>query len=245
MDDSAQEVIGRGQVAEVLAHGPHVLKRYLYPGAKAEVLREAAILAALEPLGLPVPAVLEVVESAGRWGLVMTRAPGRAFAEAMMADASTIPAHVEAMVALQRRIHSQSPASLPSHKAKLAAALARAPLSEAVRQGLLQTLAALPSGDRLCHLDFHPGNIIGDPKSAMIVDWLDAAIGDPAADVCRSHVLMHPVSSELADAYLSAYTDSAGRDRAEVMRWRPVIAGARLAEKVSAFEPYLRSLLEE
>ena len=75
---SDRELIGRGKVAEVFAHGEHVLKLYLSPDAKPEALREAAILAAIEPLGLPVPAVIDVGRYDDRWGLVMTKAAGPA-----------------------------------------------------------------------------------------------------------------------------------------------------------------------
>jgi hypothetical protein len=36
----------------------------------------------------------------------------------------------------------------------------------------------------------------------------------------------------MADAYLAAYTTASGIDPAAISAWRPVIAGARLAEGV-------------
>jgi aminoglycoside phosphotransferase (APT) family kinase protein len=239
-----RELIGSGKVAEVFAQGEHVLKLYRAADAKPEVLREAAILASIEPLGLPVPAVIDVGRYDDRWGLVMTRVAGRPFLDVMMSDAATVPAHIDAMVSLHERIHSHSVRTLPSHKAKLAAAIRRtASLSEALRARLLETLAALPAGERLCHLDFHPANILGEPGNAMVVDWLDASLGDPAADVCRSHVIIHPHAPAMADAYLAAYTAASGVDPAEIQAWRPVIAGARLAEGVPETD-YLVALAE-
>src|SRR5215475_12266456 len=32
----------------------------------------------------------------------------------------------------------------------------------------------MPDGDRLCHGDFHPLNILGNTLDPMIIDWLDA-----------------------------------------------------------------------
>lgn len=239
-----REQIGSGKVAEVFAHGEHVLKLYIDDGAKAQVFREAATLAAIEPLGLPVPAVIDVGRYDGRWGLVMTRAPGRTFLEAMMADAAVVPDHLQAMVALQVRIHGHAVRTLPSHKAKLGAAIRKAPLlSDALRARLLERLASLPAGESLCHLDFHPGNIIGTPQSAMVVDWLDASLGDPAADACRSHVLLTPHVPAMADAYLAAYVAASAVEAPAIEAWRPVIAGARLAEGVPETD-YLLALAE-
>ena len=238
------DVIGRGKVAEVVAHGPHVLKAYLDAGAKREVFREAAILSAIEAFGLPTPRAIEAAEFNGRWGLVMTRAPGKPFLEAMLADVSAVPTHLEAMVRLHRQIHSHVVPILPPHKAKLADALGRATrLGNEHRAKLTEALHALPTGRQLCHLDFHPLNIIGTPDDAMVIDWLDASAGDPAADVCRTLVLLTPHVPQVAEAYVDAYIAASGLTRTSVLAWRPVIAGARLAEGVPE-EDYLMSLAE-
>ena len=39
-------------------------------------------------------------------------------------------------------------------------------------------------------VDFHPKNLLGSLSHAKIIDWLDACQGDPAADVCRSYLLV-------------------------------------------------------
>jgi aminoglycoside phosphotransferase (APT) family kinase protein len=239
------EVIGRGKVAEVVVRGPHVLKAYFDPAAKREVFREAAILSAIETFDLPTPRAIEAGQYDGRWGLVMTRAPGKPFLEAMLADPAAVPAHIAAMVRLHRSIHSHVIPMLPPHKAKLADALGRAArLSDAHRGKLLDALDTLPTGRTLCHLDYHPLNIIGTPDDAMVIDWLDASAGDPAADVCRTLVLLTPHVPEIAELYLATYVVASGLSPDAVLAWRPVIAGARLAEGVPE-EDYLMSLVEE
>jgi aminoglycoside phosphotransferase (APT) family kinase protein len=65
-----------------------------------------------------------------------------------------------------------------------------------------------------------------------VLDWVDAALGDPAADVCRSSVLIRSVSAELAEAYVEAYVAMTDMDRARIEAWLPIVAGARLAEGV-------------
>ena len=103
----------------------------------------------------------------------------------------------------------------------------------AARQRVLRDgLAELADGDRLCHGDFHPWNILGPLDSAMVVDWLDASRGNPASDVCRSYVLMKHAAPELASAYLELYAAIGGTSRDEVLAWMPFVAAARLAEDV-------------
>jgi aminoglycoside phosphotransferase (APT) family kinase protein len=87
-------------------------------------------------------------------------------------------------------------------------------------------------GDRLRHGDFHPQNIVGPIGRETILDWLDASRGDPAADVCRTYVLIKPVSEELAAAYVEAYAALGNVSRDDIMNWLPLVAAARLAEGV-------------
>jgi len=245
MKDEPGELIGRGARAEVFAQGALALKLYLEGEDKAQAFREAATLSAIETLGLPVPAVHEVRRHKGRWGVLMTRAEGASFDGPMRADPASLPDRLDEMVRLHRAVHAHSaPPSLPNQKAKMAAAIRRAPtLEEDQRQALLAELAALPEGDWLCHGDFHPLNLIGAIGRATIVDWLDATSGHPAADLCRSFVLIHPVVSDLAEAYLERYCAAAGLARGAVMAWLPVTAAARLAEGIAAESKALHALV--
>jgi aminoglycoside phosphotransferase (APT) family kinase protein len=137
------------------------------------------------------------------------------------------------MALLQLRVHSHPGTQLASLKARLAANIRQATMLGEMRQNdLLDRLAARPEGDRLCHGDFHPWNILGPLGREVLVDWLDASRGDPAADVCRSYVLISPSSPELASAYVDAYAELSGGSRDRILAWLPFVAAARLAEGV-------------
>jgi aminoglycoside phosphotransferase (APT) family kinase protein len=49
--------------------------------------------------------------------------------------------------------------------------------------------AAPAPGDRLVHLDLHPMNVLMTPAGPMVIDWSNAAAGDPAFDVADTWVL--------------------------------------------------------
>jgi phosphotransferase family enzyme len=51
-------------------------------------------------------------------------------------------------------------------------------------------LAPVGSGDRLVHLDLHPLNVIIGPAGPVVIDWTNAARGDPAADVGLAWLLV-------------------------------------------------------
>ena len=227
------KLLGKGKEAEVFQCGDHVLKLYKAHAPKSSAFREAANLAIAERLGLPAPVALGVQSRRDRWGVAMTLAAGESFGAAMTRDPTQSPSYLQSMARLQRHIHACPAVELASMKARLSANIERSTMLGPIRQrSLLDGLAALPDGDILCHGDFHPWNILGPADDAIVVDWLDACRGDPAADVCRSFVLMRHSAPDLATRYVKANTAIGGKSGDDISAWLPFIAAARLAEGV-------------
>jgi hypothetical protein len=90
MSEIKGRLLATGQRAEVFVWGDRVLKLYRSAAAKNTAFREAAIHAAVEALGLPVPTVWCVQEIDGRWGIVFDRVSGVSFAEQMWGDVGAI-----------------------------------------------------------------------------------------------------------------------------------------------------------
>lgn len=220
------KLLGRGQVAEVFEFGPHAIKLFRSARGKVSAFREAATLVTLEGSGLPVPVVHEIGCFGGRWGLVISRAPDSPI---------PFPADPATLASLHVRLHKLHGARLGSLKQKLALEIGRAALlSLPESRALLSYLAELPDGDRLCHGDFHPGNIMGSSDEPFVVDWVDATQGAPEADACRSYLLALHNLPDFAEPYLSAYAALSGVPRDAVLAWLPVLAAARLSENVVA-----------
>lgn len=225
--------LGSGKEADVYEYGEAALKLYRRGSAKAAAFREASNLAILEPLAVPTPRIHAVGEYDDRWGLLMDRAQGPSFAEQMKSEAPT--AYIEQLARLHLRIHAQPGTGLPSLKARLATNIQRiGHLSPDSRDRLLRQLDHLPDGNRLCHGDFHPWNVVGSGDGAMILDWLDACSGAPEADVCRSYVLIHHVDPVTAAEYVDTYVRLGGADASAINAWLAPVAAARLAEGVPA-----------
>jgi aminoglycoside phosphotransferase (APT) family kinase protein len=84
----------------------------------------------------------------------------------------------------------------------------------------------------LCHGDYHIFNLIFREGHVTIIDWVDASAGDARADAYRTYLLYSQHSEELAELYLRLYCDKSGIQQDEIFLWGPIIAGARLSEKV-------------
>src|SRR5262245_50343056 len=113
-------LLGAGKEAEVFEFGEHAVKLYRTSAPKSSAFREAANLAAAERQGLAAPDVIEVRQFDGRWGIVMSRAEGRPFADAMR-DAAGASTHLAAMAALHSHMHSRTGTGLAGLKERLSA----------------------------------------------------------------------------------------------------------------------------
>ncbi|NLF01393.1 MAG: phosphotransferase [Anaerolineales bacterium] len=267
MTDVAHEpsIIARGRTADVLVWTPGtVLKLFHTWFPEAAVRHEARMAHAVHAAGLPVPAAGEVIEHDGRLGLIYERVDGRSMDAEMLAHPWRLPQLTRLLADLHARIHAVgSIPELPCQRKRLVSRITTAPgLSETQRQAALEALAALPDGDRLCHGDFHFGNVLLTARGPIIVDWIDAVIGNPLADVARTVVLANGSMSMLRSrvkraaltwrtrAYthcvLALETKGAQADRrqqaqAEYRAWLPVVAAARLDEGIQEIAPWLLS----
>src|SRR6516164_3117495 len=160
MSKTAGRLLAAGNVAEVFEWGSGVVKLYRSPAAKQAAFREAANHAAVEAMGLPVPAVWGVQRIDARWGIVFDRVKHAPLAEQMQEDPTAMPHYLETLAALQARIHAQPASQFSSLKLRLAANIARVNVLDEPRKRVLLTRLADPEGDRLCHGDFHPINVL-------------------------------------------------------------------------------------
>jgi len=102
------------------------------------------------------------VHDAGDGYLVMDRVEGKA----MLDDA--IPFRIGRNAKVLARLHEQ---------------LHRIPAPDWVPDALLP-------GDRLLHRDLHPLNVLISPDGPVVIDWSNAARGDPSYDVADVWVLL-------------------------------------------------------
>lgn len=238
------EPIAAGNTAKIYVDGGRLIKVFdgRYPEGAAEYEANKQRLA--YDLGLPVPEVLEVTRIDGRQVLVMEYVEGPTLGALIEREPNRTEALLMQSIDVQRAVHGCVPrGALESMTEKLTRQIGQAKaLSVNRRAQLLGRLNVLPTGDRLCHGDFHVYNLIKAKDRIVIIDWADASIGNPHADVYRTFLLYAQVSTELADGYLRLFCERSGDRREEIMAWAPVIAGARLSEHMEPHrtEPLIR-----
>ena len=86
MNERIARLLAVGNVAEVFEWGARAVKLYQSTAAKPGAIREAAIHAAAEAMGLPVPKVWSRQQIGGRW-LSVDRVKQASFAEQKLNNA--------------------------------------------------------------------------------------------------------------------------------------------------------------
>lgn len=83
---------------------------------------------------------------------------------------------------------------------------------------------------RLLHGDYWPGNVLWDGDGLVaVIDWEDAALGDPLTDVACARVELCCAHGEaLADAFTAAYARVAALDHARLPWWDLFVSSAAL-----------------
>lgn len=253
-----------GRTAEVFAWTDASVIKLIRPGFSDELVEDEARAAGrVTALGLAAPRFIGLERVGGRIGLVYERVEGPSMLDRLLARPYRLGALPAALAELHATMHGRSGAGLPDALDALRAAIDRsglsAPIRAAARDRLIR-LARLGDGGALVHGDYHPGNVLMSERGPVVIDWMTASSGAPAADVVRTlfllrdsrgdigmswprRVLVELMRRRFASAYLRRYRRLRPLTDDELRAWRLPILVARAAEGVPGEEAILRRLI--
>lgn len=258
-----REVLGVGRTAQVLADDDDAVVKLFFDWVPIHLIdAEEHATATAIAAGAPAPSLLGRVEWEGRAGLVLERLDGPSMLAQLTAHPLQIVTLARRLARLQTQIHACRGFGLPQLRGQLRSRIeSAAGLSSRARAWSLARLDTLPDGDHLLHGDLHPDNVILTTRGAIAIDWMAAARGDRAADAARTALILElgspppglPAMRRALIAtgrrafralWLGAYVRASMVRRAEVAAWRPVVAAARLAEKIHEERRRLCAIVE-
>lgn len=268
--------IASGATADVYACLPGwVLKLFQQRIGAAEVEHErcaaqAAFALTRDANAFRIPAVGGLVRLGDRYGLLYAQVEGGTLQEALFNTSTRLPDQfAQQLASLHSKLHalpvssSLGSAGLTRQSERLRHAIQHAgDVSAAQRKQALDMLERLDGGVIcLCHGDFHLGNIlVTASEPPAIIDWNDASLGNPLADVARSSLLIcfgeqlsateplaptgftikeyETLRQDFNRAYLETYSslNGLGDLRPKLAPWLQIVATARLNENISTYE---------
>lgn len=247
-------LIGAGRQAEILEWGEgRALKLYRRAEAEGDARLEAENTRCAHRAGASAPAVYEAVSLEGRPGVVYERVEGPTMLARLIAQPWRVNGLARQMAEVHAHMHRCSGAGLPAQADRVRGLAqwiaAQSIFAPALKATLLRAAHALPDGDRLCHGDLHPDNVLLTARGPRVIDWMNAWCGHPLADVARTSVILSlgdpppgfvqrvfiAVFRSLFQAlylrhYFDAQTDYA---RADLRAWELPLAVARLADGIA------------
>jgi aminoglycoside phosphotransferase (APT) family kinase protein len=255
--------IAEGREAEMFALDDERVLRLYRGDVPAEwIERGLASASAAAEAGIRVPRIYGREQVDGRPAVIMERIPGTD----LLTEVSRKPWRVRSIGSLCGRVHAamnklEAPPSLETNHTRFRRILSAREVPEHYKAAALAALDKLPEGDRLCHGDFHPGNVMMKDGEAVVIDWSNGARSAPEADYVRSTIMYAmgelPPGSPLlirfgalfarrllTGAYFSAYHRGYKPDPDLVRAWRLPVAVVRITEGIEAELPKLTKYID-
>ncbi len=255
-------LLAEGRTAEIFAWGEdQVLKLYRPEFPLTDVEYEYRKALASQETGFAVPAVGEMVKVDGRAGITYQRVEGITMLQALKDTPWKVLPLTRQLAALHADMHERSASDLPNAHEVLTYKINHAPpLDQKTKTILIEYVRQLPKDDKLLHGDFHPDNILLTPDGPVIIDWIDATMGHPLADVARTSLLAriaNPPPSTLWEKvinlfsglfhriYINHYFRLSPYEEKDLLPWLLPVTAGRLSEEIPHETDTLVSLVED
>ena len=194
---SERKEIGRGRQSIVYEWRGYAYKVFqgprLYERAEYEIYIQEQIL----KTSLNIPRVYPS-EFVGT--IKMDYIKGISLGEKMLTQHSMTEG-IESLLKIQKQIHDIKDINLPELKARVNGQIMKADISFQDKNKATNCLSEMKNGNVLCHMDFHPYNIIENKDTFYIIDWANASIGNPVFDYARTYVILNEYDKELSCYY--------------------------------------------
>ncbi|EMK02036.1 MULTISPECIES: phosphotransferase family protein [unclassified Leptospira] len=238
-----------GRSAEILEYGPSkILKLFFKDTPSSEVDTEYSNSKIAFSAGTTSMKCHEKVKIGDRQGLVFDRLDGISLTKLPDKKPLTFFSLSTILADLHLDLHNKKTKKMKDVRSEAVKTLSREPLSflsKEEKKTAKQLLESLPDGSSVLHLDFHPEDVVVTKESYVIIDWMTALKGDPAADVASTVFLFQDaelwpgtpflkilfytvVRKFILKGYLKRYLSVSGMDWKEVERWRLPILIFRL-----------------
>ena len=254
--------IARGRTAEVYTWSEHQVLKLFYDWVSLEpVQREFDITQLAFQGGAPVPQAFDLINTTDRYGIIYERVSGPTLLQLLIRKPWQVKKLSRQLADLHFAIHQIPLDGISSYRERWYSQIERVPnLAQVVKEKLKTVVLDIPEINQLCHFDFHPDQIVFTQRGALILDWMTACRGDPAADIARTQILLTigkppdaswgmrlfaDVLGSVANLhYLRRYMElDPATTHEKVQTWLAPVAAVRLLENIEFEAPRLMKIV--
>lgn len=264
------KLIARGGEAEIYDMGDDKVLRVLWKQSDRSY-RSSETYGYLCPLlrqaHIDVPEIYEYTNVGERPAQIMQKIDGTTMLKQLARQPFQIPSRIKRLAELHNRMFSvKTDDCLKSIDDRLRYFVSKSPIADKeLIDFVLRVYESLPSGNNLCHGDFHPGNILMQNGECYIIDWSGVYRGHFLSDVAHSfllmkvvpkipgqnslsHSMMSAAGRRIANTYLKDILRLQSFDFSEFSKWTVVMSFLRVCYGLPAEKPerirYIRKCYE-
>jgi aminoglycoside phosphotransferase (APT) family kinase protein len=260
----AMEIIGTGKTATVYRFDEgKALKLFNAEYGRPAVEYEMRLAQVAAAYCSSAPKCYGLVKDGDREGLLYEYLPGETLIARLLRNPWSTDRIARILAEEQNRIHQCVAGTLPNEKIRFAKQIDRsAAYLGPIRDEILERLDGLSTESRLCHGDFHPGNIIVGKDGPRVIDWMNGYAGTPLGDVARTYLmivtpylpdglpgylspLVWSLKTRLAGRYLAEYRRQSHIDTGGVYAWFAVAAAVRLCDEIDEERKWLLDIIDK
>jgi len=250
-----KKLIGIGRTSEVYEYNNDCVLKLYYSETEEIVKKEYNFAKYVFNKNIRTPEPIEIIKIDNRYGIIFQKVNGKSLLNNIMNNIFIIKKMFSKMAYLHYDINKiDFNDNTYTYKKYLKWAINESKyLSNNEKDKLIGYILKLPEGNKLCHGDFHPENIICDNDKLYIIDWMTGMQGAMAADVARTEMILrnadipgktsffikilNKIASNLvANIYIKKYCKISGLKLNEINIWKLPLYVARLHENNSKKE---------
>lgn len=251
------KIIGVGRTAEVFElENDKILKLYRknIPDNFVDYEMQVNKLLISKHLDIPIP--FEIKEVDERKGIVFEKLNGPTLLKKIISNPFSFKRLAKDFTCLHLGLQ-KSIEGLKDNSELLINNIKNAPfLSSEEKDFLIDFTEKLPKGDKVCHGDFHPDNVIISNKKLYVIDWMTATSGNPISDIARTSILfkyaylpeeksfiekfiVNKTKNKFYKLYIKTIINNSNYSEEEILKWEIPHLAARLVEHLPTQEKEL------
>ena len=236
------KVIGKGRVAQIVTDGVWAYKLYPSWYSKEGIIKEAHILSQIHSKTQLKSVTCEVLKD--EHALKMSLVRGKTIADMMRKE--KFKEGIQCLIQAQVEVFQYHDLDCEDAFTAFESTLKHSSLNQEVKDKALHSLSLIERKYHLCHFDMHLENIMMTDEGLVILDWMNAKLGNPVMDIARSYIFLCQYVKRQANPYLKQICKQMGIHSEEVKQAIPLMAALRMLEDdTSQSKNHLMQFIQE